>query len=53
VRKREIRMVKVVVGDITEEELKIVREFESPMICTKEIWYRASHQKDFEIKEII
>ncbi len=53
VRKKEIRMVKVVVGDITEEELRIVRKFESPMICTKEIWYRSLHQKDFEISEII
>ncbi len=53
VRKKEIRMVKVVVDDISEEEIRIIREFESPVNCTKEIWYRAPHQKDFEIREII
>ena len=52
VRKKEIRMIRVVVDKIKDEDIKIVQAFEPPGICTKEIWCRKGGQKDFEITEI-
>jgi len=52
VRKKEIRMIRVVVDEITANDIKIVREFDPPGICTKEIWCRKKGEKKFEIREI-
>ena len=52
VRKLEIRMIRVVVDEITANDIKIVREFDPPGICTKEIWCRKKGEKKFEIREI-
>lgn len=52
VRKREVRMIRVVVDKITERDIQITREFDSPADCSKEIWCRKAHKKDFEILEI-
>jgi len=52
VRKKEIRMIRVVVDEITTNDIKIVSEFDPPGICTKEIWCRKGKQKRFEKREI-
>ena len=54
VRKKEIRLIRVVVDEITAQDIKIVEDFDSlpAGICTKEIWCREEGQKKFNIKEI-
>ena len=52
VRKKEIRMIRVVVDEITADDIKIVESFDPPGICTKEIWCRMEGRKDFEKREI-
>ena len=53
VRKREVRLIRVVVDKITSRDVEIVEGFELPGICTKEIWCRKLDKQDFEIKEIL
>ena len=52
VRKKEIRMIRVVVDEITANDIKIVQDFDPPGICTKEIWCRRGNEKRFEKREI-
>jgi len=53
VRQREIRMIRVVVDEITEGDIETVLDFHSgPPVCTKEIWCKRLDKRDFEIKEI-
>ena len=52
VRKREIRMIRVVIDEITARDVKIVGDWEPPGNCTKEIWCREEGQKKFETREI-
>lgn len=51
-RKNEIRMIRVVVDEITANDIKIIKEINSPVSCTKEIWCRKKGKQKFEIKEI-
>lgn len=53
VRKKEIRMIRVVIDEITDSDIDKIQNFEPPGNCTKEIWCRKENQKDFEIKEIL
>lgn len=52
VRKTEIRMIRVVIDEITDSDIKAVQDFEPPGTCTKEIWCRREGMKDFEIREV-
>ena len=52
IRKKEIRKIRVVLDEITEEDEKMVREFSLPEICTKEIWVKREGGRDFMIKVI-
>ena len=52
VRKKEIRLIRVVVDDITGVDEMLVKEFDHHEICTKEIWCRKYNKQDFEIMEI-
>lgn len=52
IRKKEIRMIRIVIDEITEDDIKIISDFESPGVCTKEIWCRRKGDRKFEIKEI-
>ena len=52
VRKREIRMIRVVIDEITANDIKIIEGFDPPGACTKEIWCREEGKKKFRIKEI-
>lgn len=52
IRKKEIRMIRVVVDEITENDIKIVKDFDPPGVCTKEIWCRRGNDKKFEKREI-
>ena len=52
VRKKEIRMIRIVIDEITTNDIKIVKDFDPPGICTKEIWCRKKGEKKFEIIEI-
>ena len=51
-RKKEIRMIRVVVDEITANDIKIIEDIDSPVSCTKEIWCRKKGKQKFEIKEI-
>ena len=53
VRKKEIRMIRVVIDEITANDIKIIKDFDVPPgICTKEIWCREEGKRKFEMKEI-
>ena len=52
IRKKEIRLVRVVIDKITEDDVKIVESFDDhPGICTKEIWCKGEGEKKFETRE--
>lgn len=53
VRKKEIRMIRVVIDGITEHDIETVKSFEPPGICTKEIWCKKHSESSFEMKEIL
>ena len=40
IRKKEIRTIRIVLGEIKESDRGLLRDFEMPEICTKEIWNR-------------
>ena len=52
VRRLEIRMIRVVVDDITKHDISLVQAFAPPGVCSKEIWCKIEGQRDFIIKEI-
>ena len=53
VRNREIRMVRVVIDKITEEDKTRVAEFpQKPPNCTREIWCKRHNISGFEMMEI-
>ena len=52
IRKKEIRKIRIVLDEITEEDEKMVREFSLPEICTKEIWVKESTNRLFKVIEI-
>jgi len=53
VRKKEIRMIRIVVDEITANDIKIIKDFAVPSgVCIKEIWCRGEGEKKFEMKEI-
>jgi len=51
IRKKEIRKIRIVLGKINEVDRKLVKDFELPEICTKEIWSRKPNG-GFEIETI-
>jgi len=52
IREREIRLIRVVVDVITKEDREVVRDFNHPGICIKEIWLKKKNISEFEIQEI-
>ena len=52
VRQKEIRMIRVVVDKITDQDIKEISAFCPPGICTKEIWCKMPHKIGFVMKEI-
>ena len=52
IRKKEIRKIRVVLDEITEEDEKMVREFSLPEICTKEIWCKKENERGF-VTEVV
>ena len=52
IRKKEIRKIRVVLDKITEEDIKKVKRFSLPEICTKEIWCKIQRQRGFKTLEI-
>ena len=51
-RRKEIRMIRVVIDEITANDVKIIEGSDPPGVCTKEIWCREEGKKKFKIKEI-
>jgi len=51
VRRMEIRMIRVIIDDVSDKEIQQVRKFEPPGVCSKEIW-RWQTSRKFEIIEI-
>ena len=52
VREREIRMIRVVIDEITNHDTKIIKNWRHPGVCSKEIWCKQRGERDFEIREI-
>lgn len=52
VRKLEIRMVRVVIDEITKDDIAIIEKFAPPGMCSKEIWCKLEGERNFIIKEI-
>jgi hypothetical protein len=52
VRKLEIRMIRVVIDEITKQDESLVNEFSPPGTCSREIWCKVEGERDFLIKEI-
>jgi hypothetical protein len=53
VRKKEIRLIRVVVDEISNTDVDLVRNFDHPEICTKEIWCRKYKCRKFEVREVM
>lgn len=52
IRGREARLIKVVIDYISENDIKIIKEFPISDIYTKEIWLKRRNDPNFEIKEV-
>jgi len=52
-REREIRMIRVVIDKITEQDIEIIKDWQHPGTCSKEIWCKNLGSQNFEIKEIL
>jgi len=52
VRKLEIRMIRVVIDEITAQDISLTNEFSPPGACSKEIWCKKEGKRDFFIKEV-
>ncbi len=53
IREKEIRKIRITVDQITDEDIKIMKEFKLPINCTKEIWCKKANERDFEYMEVI
>ena len=51
-REREIRKIRVVIDEISEEDRKKVRSYKFPEFCSKEIWCKKFNKTEFKIVEI-
>lgn len=52
IREKEIRKIRIVLDKITKDDIDLVKNFELPNICTKEIWCRIRNKSKFLIKKI-
>lgn len=52
IREKEIRKIRIVFDEIKEEDIEGVRNYELPLICTKEIWLRKPGEKKFFVKTL-
>lgn len=46
-------MIRVVIDKIADTDIKLVKKFDVPKVCTKEIWLKKHNEKDVEVKEIM
>ena len=53
IREKEIRKIRLIFDEIKKEDLEVVRSYELPSICTKEIWLRKLGEKKFIVKSLI
>jgi len=53
IRDKEIRKIRITLDEITDNDINLVKKFELPEICTKEIWCKKRYQKNFVIKKIL
>lgn len=51
IREKEIRKIRITFDEITDEDIRIVKEIKLPEICTKEIWCR-KEGKNFDVKKV-
>jgi len=52
IRKKEIRKIRIVLDEITEEDKELVAKVNLPIVCTKEIWCKERNSREFKIVEI-
>ena len=52
IRDKEVRKIRVVLDKIREKDIEEVRDYELPLIYTKEIWLKISGEKKFHVKSI-
>jgi len=52
VRRLELRMIRVVIDEITRKDIELVEGFHPPGTCSKEIWCKVEGQRNFIIKEV-
>lgn len=53
IREKEIRKIRIILDEIKEKDIERVRNYELPLICTKEIWMRRQGEKKFIVKSLI
>ena len=52
IRKKEVRLIRIVLDEITKQDEKVIREFLTPDNFTKEIWLKKYKVRGFKVKEI-
>ena len=45
-------MIRIVIDEITADDIKIISDFDPPGNCTKEIWCKEEGRRKFLIKEV-
>jgi hypothetical protein len=53
IREKEIRKIRIVLGQISSQDEREMREIKLPSICTKEIWFRKQNERGFEKRDVI
>lgn len=52
IRKKEIRVIRIVLDEIKKADIEIVKKLELPELCTKEIWCKKENERGF-VTEVI
>jgi hypothetical protein len=52
IRKREIRVIRIVLDEIKKADIDLVRKLELPDLCTKEIWCKKENERGF-VTEVV
>jgi len=51
-RNQEIRLIRITIDKITDSDISLIKNWQHPGNCTKEIWCKKSGKSHFEIKAI-
>jgi len=51
-RNQEVRLIRIAVDEITEDDIDLIKNWQHPGNCTKEIWCKKMGVACFEIKTI-